>query len=88
MGRLKFVLAVVGHCERRTWNPTNTNPVFVARIVPIPDPVKRASLEERNRQIQFARKKKREHLGQDVALMTSQKIAKKNKQKSKKISHK
>ena len=52
------------------------------------DPVKRASLEERNRQIQFARKKKREHLGQDVALMTSQKIAKKNKQKSKKISHK
>lgn len=45
------------------------------------DPVKRASLEERNRQIQIARKKKREHLGQDVALMTSKKIARKNRQK-------
>ena len=45
------------------------------------DPVKRASLEERNRQIQIARKKKREHLGQDVALMTSKKIDRKNRQK-------
>ena len=45
------------------------------------DPVKRASLEERNRQIQIARKKKREHLGQDVALMTNKKIARKNRQK-------
>jgi len=47
------------------------------------DPVRRASLEERNRQIQIARKKKRDHLGQDVALMTNKKIARKNRQKTK-----
>jgi UPF0176 protein len=47
------------------------------------DPVRRASLEERNRQIQIARNKKRDHLGQDVALMTTKKIARKNRQKTK-----
>jgi UPF0176 protein len=47
------------------------------------DPVRRASLVERNRQIQIARKKKRDHLGQDVALMTTRKIARKNRQKTK-----
>jgi UPF0176 protein len=50
------------------------------------DPEKRASLEERNRQIQIARQKKRDHLGQDVALMTSKKIARKNRQKAQKKS--
>ena len=47
------------------------------------DPVRRASLEERNRQIQIARNKKRDPLGQDVALMTTKKIARKNRQKTK-----
>jgi len=37
------------------------------------DPVRRASLQERNRQIQIARKKKTEHLGQNIALLSENK---------------
>ena len=39
------------------------------------DPVRRKSLVERNKQIQIARKKNREHLGQDVPLNTKKKRA-------------
>ncbi|MBT3667286.1 MAG: rhodanese-related sulfurtransferase [Opitutae bacterium] len=51
------------------------------------DPIKRSSLEERNRQIQIAREKNRKHLGQDVPMMTQNKIAqrKKTNPKSKSI---
>jgi len=37
------------------------------------DPVRRASLQERNRQIQIARKKKTDHLGQNIALLSENK---------------
>ena len=37
------------------------------------DPVRRASLQERNRQIQIARKKKTEHLGQNIARLSENK---------------
>ena len=37
------------------------------------DPVRRASLQERNRQIQIARKKKTEHLGQNIAVLSENK---------------
>ena len=37
------------------------------------DPVSRASLQERNRQIQIARKKKTDHLGQNIALLSENK---------------
>ncbi len=50
------------------------------------DPVKRKSLEERNKQIQIARQKNRKHIGQDVNLQTRKKKAlRKNSKKKLKI---
>lgn len=43
------------------------------------DPVKRKSLEERNRQILIAREKNRKHIGQDVPLQTRKKKAQRNR---------